>query len=36
LLGELQASRIPAYLVRNGDNLSESLSRQLSYARLRF
>jgi uncharacterized protein (DUF58 family) len=35
-LGELQASRIPAYLVRNGDNLSESLSRQLSYARPRF
>jgi uncharacterized protein (DUF58 family) len=36
VLGELQASRIPAYLVRNGDNLSEALSRQLSYARLRF
>lgn len=35
-IGELQASRIPAYLVRNGDNLSESLSRQMSFARPRF
>jgi uncharacterized protein (DUF58 family) len=35
-MAELQASRIPAYLVRNGDNLSESLSRQLSFTRPRF
>ena len=36
VLGELQASRIPSYLVRNGDNLSEALSRQMSFARPRF
>lgn len=28
ILGELQASSIPAYLVRNGDDLSKALSRQ--------
>jgi uncharacterized protein (DUF58 family) len=36
VMAELQASRIQAYLVRNGDNLSESLSRQLSFARPRY
>ena len=34
-IGELQASRIPAYLVRNGDDLSVALSRQMSFARPR-
>ncbi|MBN1640060.1 MAG: DUF58 domain-containing protein [Anaerolineae bacterium] len=34
-IAELQASRIPAYLVRNGDNLSEALSRQMSFTRPR-
>lgn len=34
-LGELQASRIPAYVVRNGDNLAQALSRQMSFERAR-
>jgi hypothetical protein len=34
-IAELQASRVPGYLVRNGDNLSEALSRQMSFARPR-
>jgi uncharacterized protein (DUF58 family) len=32
-IGELQASRIPAYMVRRDDNLSEALSRQMSFSR---
>ena len=34
-IGELQASRVPAYLVRNGDNLSLALSHQMSFSRSR-
>ena len=34
-IGELQASRVPAYLVRNGDNLSLALSHQMSFGRSR-
>ena len=34
-IGELQASRIPAYLVQKDDNLSLALSRQMSFARPR-
>jgi uncharacterized protein (DUF58 family) len=34
-ISELQASRIPAYLVRNGDNMAQSLSRQMSFSRTR-
>ena len=30
---ELQMSRVPAYLVRNGDDLASALSRQIAFAR---
>jgi len=33
LLAELQASRIPAYLVHNGDDLTTALSHQISTGR---
>jgi len=33
VIGELQASRIPAYLVSKDDNLSQALSRQMSFSR---
>jgi uncharacterized protein (DUF58 family) len=32
-IAELQMSRIPAYLVRNGDNLAQALSRQRAFDR---
>jgi hypothetical protein len=32
-IAELQASRVPAYLVRNGDDLASALSRQMAFAR---
>ncbi len=35
-IGELQASRIPSYLVRKDDNLSLALSRQMSFSRPAF
>lgn len=33
-LGELQASRVPSYLVRNGDDLSRALSQQRVFTRM--
>jgi uncharacterized protein (DUF58 family) len=34
-IGELQASRIPTYLVQKDDNLSQALSRQMTFSRPR-
>jgi uncharacterized protein (DUF58 family) len=35
-LGELQASRLPAYMVRNGDDLARALSQQRTFTRSPF
>lgn len=33
VIAELQLSRVPAYLVRNGDDLARALSRQMAFTR---
>ena len=33
VIAELQISRVPAYLVRNGDDLASALSRQMAFTR---
>jgi uncharacterized protein (DUF58 family) len=33
IISELQLSRVPAYLVRNGDDLASALSRQMAFTR---
>jgi uncharacterized protein (DUF58 family) len=33
IIAELQVSRVPAYLVRNGDDLARALSRQMAFTR---
>ncbi len=35
VIAELQASRVPAYLVRNGDDLARALSHQMAFGGLR-